>query len=116
MEPSFWHERWHRSEIGFHEGDTNANLMQFWSTLALQPGERVLVPLCGKSLDMLWLAGEGHRVTGVELSALACEAFFAENELTPKRSREGAFEVWDAAKSVCFRETSSSSEQIRSPT
>lgn len=96
MEPSFWHDRWQRSEIGFHEGDTNANLKQFWSRLALQPGEQVLVPLCGKSHDMLWLAGEGFKVTGVELSALACEAFFAENKLTPKRFREGTFDVWDA--------------------
>lgn len=96
MEPSFWHERWQKSEIGFHETDTNAHLKQFWSSLALQRGAQVLVPLCGKSFDMLWLAGEGHKVTGVELSALACEAFFAENKLTPKRFQEGAFEVWDA--------------------
>jgi thiopurine S-methyltransferase len=27
---------------------------------------------------------------------LACEAFFAENNLSPRRFREGAFEVWSA--------------------
>lgn len=96
MEPSFWHERWQRSEIGFHEGNANANLVQFWSSLSLQPDERVLVPLCGKSLDMLWLAGEGFKVMGIELSEVACAAFFGENGLTPRRFREGAFEVWDA--------------------
>ena len=96
MEPGFWHERWERAEIGFHKQEINVHLQQFWNCLELHPGERVFVPLCGKSLDLLWLAGEGHPVTGVELSPVAVEAFFQENELQPRRWREGAFEVWEA--------------------
>lgn len=96
MEPSFWHERWERAEIGFHQQAINAHLEQFWEQLALQPGWRVFVPLCGKSRDLLWLAGRGHPVTGVELSPIAVEAFFAENGLQPRRRREEAFEVWEA--------------------
>ncbi len=96
MEPTFWHERWARAEIGFHQHQGNENLQRFWSRLALRSGERVFVPLCGKSLDLLWLAGEGHPVTGVELSPLAVEAFFSENNLTPRRWWDGAFEVWEA--------------------
>ena len=45
---------------------------------------------------MLWLAGEGYPVTGVEISPIAVEAFFAENRLSPRRWREGAFEYWEA--------------------
>ena len=37
------------------------------------------MPLCGKSLDMVWLAAQGHEVLGVELAPLAVEQFFAEN-------------------------------------
>ena len=96
MQASFWIEKWKKSEIGFHQSDFETNLMQFWSRLGLKPGQQVFVPLCGKSLDMLWLAGQGHQVIGVELSPLACEAFFAENKLTPTLFREGAFEVWSA--------------------
>lgn len=96
MQASFWIEKWKKSEIGFHQPDIETNLMQFWDRLGLKPGQQVFVPLCGKSLDMLWLAGQGHKVIGVELSPLACEAFFAGNKLTPQRSREGAFEVWSA--------------------
>jgi len=96
MQASFWTEKWKKSEIGFHQSDFETNLMQFWSRLGLKPGQQVFVPLCGKSLDMLWLAGQGHQVIGVELSPLACEAFFADNNLTPRRFREGAFEVWSA--------------------
>jgi thiopurine S-methyltransferase len=96
MQASFWHERWERAEIGFHKQEINAHLEQFWGRLELRAGQRVFVPLCGKSLDMLWLAGEGHPVTGVELSPLAVAAFFEENQLSPRRYREGAFEVWEA--------------------
>ncbi len=95
MEPSFWHERWERSEIGFHQQDINVHLQQFWTQLDLRPGQRVFAPLCGKSRDLLWLAGEGHPVTGVEISQLAVEAFFTENGLKPRRWREGAFEIWE---------------------
>ncbi len=95
MELSFWHERWEQAEIGFHKQEINAHLQQFWRALGLQPGQRVFVPLCGKSLDLLWLAGEGYPVTGVEISPIAVEAFFQENNLQPRRSREGAFEIFE---------------------
>lgn len=96
MNASFWHERWQLAEIAFHKQNIDVHLQQFWNRLELRTGQRVFVPLCGKSLDMLWLAGEGHPVTGVELSPLAVEAFFDENELRPHRFREGGFEVWEA--------------------
>lgn len=96
MEPSFWHKRWERSEIGFHQQDINVHLQQCWTRIDLRPGRRVFVPLCGKSRDLLWLAGEGHPVTGVEISLLAVEAFFVENGLRSRRWREGAFEIWEA--------------------
>ena len=95
MQPSFWHERWERAEIGFHKQEINTHLAQFWNTLQLAPGQRVFVPLCGKSLDLLWLAGEGYPVTGVELSEIAVAAFFAENNLQVQRSSQGAFTVWE---------------------
>lgn len=95
MQPGFWHERWERAEIGFHKQEINVHLQQFWHRLEPRAGQRVFVPLCGKSLDLLWLAGEGHPVTGVELSPVAVEAFFQENDLRPRRWREGAFEIWE---------------------
>ena len=79
MEPDFWHERWARDEIGFHRHEYNAHMTAFMHRLALTPGAHVLVPLCGKSLDLEWLLREGYRVTGIEISPRAIEAFFAEN-------------------------------------
>ncbi len=34
-------------------------------------GRRVLVPLCGKTPDLLWLAEQGNEIVGVELSEIA---------------------------------------------
>lgn len=98
MNPEFWHERWARNEIGFHQQEINAHLRNFWPRLGAAPGSLVFVPLCGKSRDLLWLTGEGHRVLGVELSPIAVEDFFAENGLTPERHPDGAFTRWSCGE------------------
>jgi thiopurine S-methyltransferase len=79
MEASFWHERWQRHEIGFHQSGTHPALDQHWASLDLPPGARVLVPLAGKTRDMLWLAARGLEVIGIELSPIAVEEFHAEH-------------------------------------
>lgn len=94
--PTFWQQRWEAGQTAFHEGKPNSHLQQWWPTLALAPGSRVLVPLCGKSADLSWLAGQGHEVVGVELTEIACAAFFAEHQLVPERSKEGPFTAWRA--------------------
>jgi thiopurine S-methyltransferase len=85
MQAEFWLERWREGRTGFHRDMPMPLLLQHWPALALPQGSRVLVPLCGKTLDMPWLAGQGHRVLGVELSPLAVAQFFAEQDLKPAR-------------------------------
>ena len=77
MDEQFWQARWAENQIGFHQRETNPYLERYWSQLQLPAGCQVLVPLCGKTLDMLWLAAQGHRVLGVELAERAVEDFFA---------------------------------------
>ncbi|NBA98544.1 thiopurine S-methyltransferase [Pseudomonas sp. R5(2019)] len=96
MQPEFWHKRWESGQIGFHLGHVNPLLLAHWPGLGLPAGARVLVPLCGKSLDLAWLASQGLRVLGVELAQKAVEDFFREHGLTPERSQQGAFEVFRA--------------------
>ena len=96
MEPEFWHKRWSSNQIGFHLPEVNPYLQHFWPQLGLAQGSRVLVPLCGKSLDLLWLAHQGYSVLGVELSEKAATDFFLEHELEPSVSEEGAFKVFRA--------------------
>lgn len=94
MEPKFWQERWARNQIGFHLPEVNPYLQRHWPPLA--EGAKVLVPLCGKSLDLMWLASQGLRVVGVELSEQAVEAFFSEQNLTPRITERGVFKVYQA--------------------
>ena len=84
MNPDFWHQRWADNQIGFHQSAPTPLLLKHWSSLDVPADGKVFVPLCGKSLDLAWLAAQGHRVLGVELSKLAIEQFFAENCLDPE--------------------------------
>lgn len=103
MDPEFWHARWENQQIGFHQDAINPHLQQFWSRLGAAPGAPVFVPLCGKSRDLLWLREQGHPVLGVELSPLAVEAFFAENNLVCETHSRGHFTEYrgDGVRILC---------------
>ncbi len=92
MDTTFWKRRWEINDIGFHMDRPHDYLMRFFPQLQAPPGATIFVPLCGKSLDMLWLRGQGAEVVGVELSPLAVEEFFAENDLEATRQAAGAFQ------------------------
>lgn len=81
MDADFWRQRWQDNQIGFHQDQPTPLMQKHWPAIGAAPGCRVFVPLAGKSRDMLWLAAQGHRVLGVELSQLAVEQFFAEHGL-----------------------------------
>jgi thiopurine S-methyltransferase len=91
-----WLERWREGRIGWHEVDGSGLLRRHWPRL--MRGSRVLVPFCGKSVDLLWLAAQGTEVVGVEISEVAVRAFFAENDL--------GFEIRDDGDSLCYQATS----------
>lgn len=95
MDAEFWHERWRNDQIGFHQGRVNEYLERHYAQWDIATGAPVLVPLCGKSLDMLWLRDRGHPVVGVELSQIAVEAFFREQGLSVRRHARGAFSVYE---------------------
>jgi thiopurine S-methyltransferase len=97
MQREFWLERWARNEIGFHLPDVNPRLRHFWPQLDVPTDAAVFVPLCGKSLDLHWLAAQGHRVIGVELAEAAVQAFFAEAALTSEVDRSGPLPRHSAA-------------------
>jgi len=83
MNPDFWQQRWQEGRIGFHQERVTPLLEQHWDAIGAPAGGRVFVPLCGKSLDMAWLAARGHRVLGIELSPIAVLQFFEESRLSP---------------------------------
>jgi len=71
--------------IGWHLSDVNPYLQRYIHELVPAPfskaggmGPRVLVPLCGKTVDMSFLARQGCRVVGVEGVAKGIQEFAAE--------------------------------------
>ncbi len=98
MDRTFWLERWQRGEIGFHTPNVQPPLVKFWPRLDVAKGAMVFVPLAGKSVDMVWLAEQGYRVVGVELSELAIEEFFKALNVRPSVRQVGKFSVtWSGA-------------------
>ncbi len=91
MEPSFWHSKWDAQQIGFHQSEVNPLLIKYWPQLNLSHSANtsVFVPLCGKTLDICFLAELGHEVVGCELNETAVEHFFTENNLRFSTSSEG---------------------------
>ena len=83
MNPEFWQNRWQENRIGFNQSAVNPLLIKYWSTLNLPADSRIFVPLCGKSIDMVWLAAQGYDVVGVELVESAVQAFFNEQNIEP---------------------------------
>jgi thiopurine S-methyltransferase len=83
-----WTRRWDqyvrdKTKPGFHKSEVHERVLEFYPQLLTErPGrERILVPLCGKSLDMLFLAQFGP-VAGVEVAQQAIDQFASDNELS----------------------------------
>lgn len=94
MDPTFWRARWQEGRIGFHEGRPNTFLERHGDWLA--ECRRILVPLCGKSRDLAYLAGRGHEVIGVELVEDAVQQFFAEHGAAPSIEQRSGFTIYRA--------------------
>jgi thiopurine S-methyltransferase len=102
LQPAFWHERWRAGQIGFHQSAVDQRLQEYWLELGIAPDSRVFVPLCGKSLDLLWLCARHRSVVGVELSAVALESFCMENGVAAKRRGIPGFDVYESANLTLF--------------
>jgi len=103
VQPDFWLDRWRTAQIGFHQAAVDRHLKAYWPRLMLPAGSPVFVPLCGKSLDLLWLRDRGHSVKGVELSPVALESFLMEHGIPAMRRVLVDFDVYEADGFTLFR-------------
>jgi len=94
LEHSFWYNVWEEGELGFNQIKAHPSLKNFFPKLA--SGARVLVPLCGKSIDMLWLAEQGYSVTGIELVEDAVIEFFEENQIAFNKTQDNQLAIYQA--------------------
>lgn len=91
MDANFWHDKWEKNQIGFHEANPNPLLTQQIAALNLKDGARLFLPLCGKTLDIAWLLSQGYRVIGAELSEQAIVQLFEELQVSPEIEKTDSF-------------------------
>jgi thiopurine S-methyltransferase len=84
MKSEYWIGRWERGETGFHQAEAESELVARFTNLATT---RILVPLCGKSLDLTWLASR---------------AYFEEGKIDFTEERAGKFTVFKGGKVTLF--------------
>jgi len=89
MDASFWHARWQQNELGF-QLEAAHPLLQKWLAHVGSGKGPVLVPLCGKSPDIQYLANFSS-VVGAELSPIACRDFFIEQNRAFTQTQVGDF-------------------------
>lgn len=97
MDANFWHQKWEKNEIAFHQGEANPLLVKYFKELSLAKDSRVFIPLCGKTRDIAWLLTQGLRVAGAELSKVAVEQLFTELGVEPEITKVGSVEHYSAA-------------------
>lgn len=99
MNTEFWQQCWQDNRIHFHRSKVNPRLVAHIDALPIKAthnSARILVPLCGKSVDMIWLAEQGYDVVGIELATLAVEQFFAELKIAPTLTQYGKLSHYHA--------------------
>lgn len=93
MDLDFWHDRWEKDEIGFHQPSVNPYLGYFYgekgAAAEVRSKLKVFVPLCGKSMDMQWLSENGYAVIGVECSPVAVKEFVKNHGVSIEESDTG---------------------------
>jgi len=96
MDSNFWLQKWKQNQIAFHRSEAHPLLAKHLPALELEQDSRVFLPLCGKTLDIAWLLGQGYRVAGAELSELAIQQLFAELGVEPAVSELGKLKQYSA--------------------
>ena len=91
-----WLEYWENNETNWHSDVVTQELEEYLGLLKIEPGDKVFFPLCGKSLDMLYMLNRGFSVIGVELSEIGIKQFFYENGLDFTISQVGEFDLYSA--------------------
>ena len=91
-----WLEFWENNEINWHSDVVTQELEEYLGLLKLEPGDKVFLPLCSKSLDMTYILNQGFSVIGVELSEIGIKQFFHANELDFTISQVGEFDLYSA--------------------
>lgn len=93
---NFWGDNfWAKNLAPWHKSDPDEYLIKFEQRLFEGGRKRILLPLCGKSVDLKWLYDRGYEVVGVEGIPEAIEQFFTEAGIEYSKSEfEGSGSIY----------------------
>jgi len=104
-----WEKFWDEGKITFHRSAPHRHLLKFGPDILrqgdLEKGQRVFVPLCGKTLDLAFLSelsvvSEVVGVEGVEKAVLDLQAESPALQLSEREERLGGFRVFASSESL----------------
>lgn len=101
MDAAFWHQCWQTNQLGFQLAAPHPLLQKYLPALLAQANsyQQIVLPLCGKSPDLMFCR-QFLPVQGYELSDIACQDFFREQELavavTPRQFGELNYQHYQA--------------------
>ncbi|KAM9307702.1 putative thiopurine S-methyltransferase [Gastrophryne carolinensis] len=77
-----WKRNWEIGKIVFHEKEKHPLLVEFLDEMINGRQKlNIFFPLCGKNVDMKWLAEKGHTIVGVDISEIGLKQFFEEQSV-----------------------------------
>ncbi len=83
----YWYERWKNKDTAFDQKLPNQFLVKHLPKIKYSNTNICFVPLCGSSIDMLYLEQQGFKVVGVEISEQAILQFFNTHNIPYKKNR-----------------------------
>ncbi|MES2638479.1 MAG: thiopurine S-methyltransferase [Myxococcota bacterium] len=94
MDPKYWLTAWEEGRTAFHSESVHPSLTTYQGSFLGGGAHRVLVPLCGKTVDLAWMISRGHEVVGIELSEKAIVALHEREGREPTVTDVGPFRAW----------------------
>jgi len=83
MDAQFWINAWNEGRTNFHKSTYHEKLLEYFPQFHPKEGQKVLVPLCGKTKDLTWLHQLKLNVHGIELYENPVKEYFSENHFGP---------------------------------
>jgi thiopurine S-methyltransferase len=90
MDDGFWQQAWATGRLRGEAAGPHPDLVTHAPTV-LVGARRILVPLCGRSADLIWLAGRWPEIVGIELVEPVVTGFAAGHGLIASHPPVGGF-------------------------
>lgn len=98
MEREEWIRRWAEGRIGFHRATVQPWLVDHAGRFLPRGDECVFLPLCGKSVDLIWLEQRGHPVVGLDVAEQAFRDFLKEQGRVAAEHESPPFKVFSSGR------------------